>query len=57
MSYNGDKELYCDKERKKTKHTRCPHCNGQGDKQLTTCGWHCQAGYWCVNGIEDKWHK
>jgi len=57
MAYTGDRQMWCGKEKKKTKHTRCPHCKGKGDGQWSQCGWHCQSGYWCSNGLGDRWHK
>jgi hypothetical protein len=57
MSYTGDKEMFCRKEGKKTKHTRCPNCQGQGHKQTTRCKWDCQGGYWCSNGLSDRYHR
>jgi hypothetical protein len=57
VAYTGDRDMWCGKEKKKTKHTRCPHCNGKGNTLTTQCGWHCQSGYWCSNGVGDRWHK
>lgn len=57
MSYTKDKDLYCGKEKKRTKHTKCPNCGGKGRTMTTHCGWDCQEGYWCSNGLKDKWHK
>jgi len=54
--YSGDRDMWCNKERKKTKHTRCPSCNGRGPTMTTHCGWRCNGGYWCSNGLGDKYH-
>jgi len=57
MSYRRDQDMYCGKERKRTKHTKCPNCQGSGPTMTTQCKWGCQDGYWCSNGLRDQWHK
>lgn len=57
MPYTRDRDMYCGKERKRTRHTRCPNCRGTGNRTFSQCGWSCQDGYWCANGLHDRWHK
>jgi hypothetical protein len=42
VAYAGDRDMWCGKEKKKTRHTGCPQCNGKGDTLTTQCGWRCQ---------------
>lgn len=57
MSYGRDQEMYCGKEKKRTKHTKCPNCGGSGSTMTTHCGWRCQDGYSRSNGLHDRYHK
>ena len=59
MPYTGDKYQFCGNSktcRKRTKWLRCPHCNGKGSGNWSTCGNNCDGGYKCENGIRDKFH-
>jgi hypothetical protein len=56
--YTRDKYQYCNSKKckKKTRWTRCPGCNGSGPKQMSTCSWRCSDGYWCEQGLKDRFH-
>ncbi len=57
MAYTGDKMMHCRKCGKKTKHVRCPRCNGKGGGAMTQCR-HCSnSGYKCENGANDQYHS
>jgi hypothetical protein len=57
MPYTGDKYQYCKNRMcgKRTKWVRCPNCQGRPPAG-TQCGWKCDNGYVCENGVRDKWH-
>ncbi len=56
MAYTRDQDQYCGKCKKKTKHVRCPRCNGKGGSLTTQCR-HCgNSGYKCENGVNDQYH-
>ncbi len=56
MSFSGDKEMYCSPEKKKTRHVRCPSCNGKGGGATTQCN-HCSnSGYKCSTKPSDRYH-
>jgi len=56
VRYQGDRDMHCRKCGKRTRHKRCPRCEGKVGS-WTTCG-HCgNTGYKCENGMNDSGHK
>lgn len=58
VEYQGDRDMYCNdrKCRKRTRHKRCPNCDGHGGGATTHCAWCKNSGYKCENGMSDKYH-
>jgi hypothetical protein len=55
MGYSGDRDMYCNKCKKKMKHVRCPNCKGN-PPAFTRCSWCGNSGYKCSNGANDRYH-
>jgi hypothetical protein len=58
MGYSGDDYRHCGKCKKKTKHVRCPSCNGTSGGLLSgQCGSCRNSGHKCEVGKNDRYHN